>query len=98
MSTTTRSAPGAHAARKSAVFRASAATSSPGSRFVTQSESLAHGEPCRAIFAFGAYVRVIWTKHRPSPSIVFARLPQSVGFALATAAGRVEGDPLDAAR
>src|SRR5512137_2613452 len=54
-STTTRSAqPAPDASKKSAVLRASAATSTEAERLETQSKPLAHADPCRPTRAFGA--------------------------------------------
>ena len=43
--------------------------------------------------AFGAYLRTIEIRHCPMPAMVFGSAPQSVGFALATAAASAVGEP-----
>ena len=43
--------------------------------------------------AFGAYLRTIAIKHCPMPAMVLGSAPQSVGFALATAAASDVGAP-----
>ncbi len=88
---TTSASEAPQAARNAPTLVPSTAGSTEALGLLARSWPLAQGEAWRLTLAAGAYLRTMATTQRPRPAMLFSWPAQSVGLALATAAGSACG-------